>query len=79
VRQDVRPGPSRPWAAVGIQGLAPYWFDVELTGYIGASGRTHFRGEVAYELLLTNRFVLQPLFENNLLASPTPSAASAPV
>ncbi len=63
VRQDVRPGPAQTWAAVGIQGLAPYWFDVEATAYVGASGRTHFRFETEYELLLTNRLVLQPLLE----------------
>ena len=63
VRQDVRPGPARTWAAFGIQGLAPYWFEVELTGYAGAGGRTHLRGEVEYELLLTNRLVLQPRVE----------------
>jgi copper resistance protein B len=66
VRQDFQPGPSRTWAAIGIQGLAPYWFEVELTGYVGASGRTQLRGEVEYELLLTNRLVLQPLVEVEL-------------
>jgi copper resistance protein B len=63
VRQDFEPGPARTWAAVGIQGLAPYWFEVEATGYIGAGGRTHLRVEVEYELLLTNRLILQPLIE----------------
>ena len=63
VRQDFEPGPSRTWAAIGVQGLAPYWFEVEATAYIGASGRTLFRAEVEYELLLTNRLVLQPLLE----------------
>jgi copper resistance protein B len=63
VRQDMRPGPAQTWAAVGVQGLAPYWFDVEATAYIGAAGRTHFRFETEYELLLTNRLVLQPLVE----------------
>jgi copper resistance protein B len=72
VRQDFEPGPSRTWAAFGIQGLAPYWFEVELTGYIGASGRTHLRGEVEYELLLTNRLVLQPLVEVELFGKSDP-------
>jgi copper resistance protein B len=72
VRQDVRPGPTRTWAAVGIQGLAPYWFEVELTGYIGAEGRTHVRGEVEYELLLTNRLVLQPLVEIEVFGKSDP-------
>src|SRR5262245_60267155 len=72
VRQDFEPGPSRTWAAFGIQGLAPYWFEVELTGYVGASGRTHFRGEVEYELLLTNRLVLQPLVEVEVFGKSDP-------
>jgi copper resistance protein B len=63
VRQDVRPGPARTWAAIGIQGLAPYWFEVEATAYVGAGGRTHFRFESEYELLLSNRLILQPLVE----------------
>ena len=59
-RMDFRPGDPQAWAAVGIQGLAPYWFDVEATGYLGAGGRTRARFEVEYELLLTNRLILQP-------------------
>jgi copper resistance protein B len=63
VRQDFRPGGPQTWAAVGIQGLAPYWFEIEATGYLGSGGRTHARLEVEYELLLTNRLILQPLAE----------------
>jgi copper resistance protein B len=63
VRQDVRPGPARTWAAIGIQGLAPYWFEVEATAYVGESGRTHLRLETEYELLVTNRLILQPRAE----------------
>ena len=48
---------------MGIQGLAPYWFEVEATAYVGAGGRTHFRFEGEYELLLTNRLIFQPLLE----------------
>lgn len=63
VRQDMRPGPGRTFAAIGLQGLAPYWFEVEATAYVGESGRTHFRLETEYELLITNRLILQPLVE----------------
>jgi copper resistance protein B len=72
VRQDVRPGPARTWAAVGIQGLAPYWFELEATAYIGESGRTHFRLETEYDLLLTNRMVLQPLVELEIAGKSDP-------
>jgi copper resistance protein B len=66
VSQDVRPGPAQTWAAVGIQGLAPHWFEVEATAHVGTGGRFHARFEAEYELLITNRLVLQPLAEVEL-------------
>jgi copper resistance protein B len=72
VRQDVGPGPNRTWAAVGVQGLAPYWFEVEATAYLGAEGRTHVRLETEYELLITNRLVLQPLAEVEIYGKSDP-------
>jgi copper resistance protein B len=77
VRQDVRPGPGRTYAAVGIQGLAPYWFEVEATFYVGESGRTHLRLETEYELLLTNRLVLQPLLEAEIYGKDDPTRGIA--
>jgi len=72
VRQDLQPGPAQTWAAFGVQGLAPYWFEVEATAYIGASGRMHARLEVEYELLLTNRLILQPLIEAEVFGTSDP-------
>lgn len=72
VRQDFRPGPSQAWLAVGIQGLAPQWFEVEATAYFGRAGRTHGRVEVEYELLITNRLVLQPLIEAEIYGKDDP-------
>ena len=66
VRQDIRPGPSQTWVGGGIQGIAPYFFDVEATGYVGAEGRTLFRLEADCDLLLTNRLILQPSLEAEL-------------
>jgi copper resistance protein B len=66
IRQDLDPGDAQTWAAVGVQGLAPYWFDIEATGYVGAAGRTQLRVDADYELLLTNRWILQPRFEAQL-------------
>jgi copper resistance protein B len=56
----VRPGAAQTWAAFGVQGLAPYWFDVQVTAYVGAGGRTQLEADVEYDLLLTNRLILQP-------------------
>jgi copper resistance protein B len=72
VRQDFRPGPAQTWLAFGIQGLAPSWFEVEATGYVGAGGRTHLRVEAEYELLMTNRLILQPLIEAEVYGKSDP-------
>jgi copper resistance protein B len=66
VRQDLGRGPQRRWVAFGIQGMAPYWFELEATAYAGPSGRTAARLRVEYELLFTQRLILQPEFELNL-------------
>ncbi|OOG38373.1 copper resistance protein B [Rhodanobacter sp. C05] len=73
VRQDVGEGLHRQWAAFGIQGLAPYWFELEATGYLGPSGRTAARFRAEYELLFTQRLILQPEFELNLYGSDDPA------
>ena len=66
VRHDFGEGPARDWLALGVQGIAPYKFEIEATAYLGTSGRTAARIEAGYELLLTNRLILQPLVEINL-------------
>ena len=65
VRQEFEPGPSRTSLALGLQGLAPYWFETQVTAYIGEGGQTGMRLEAEYELLLTNRLILQPVVEIN--------------
>lgn len=65
VRHAFKPGASRDWAAIGVVGIAPYKFEVEATAYIGPSGRTAARIEAEYDLLFTNRLILQPLVEAN--------------
>jgi len=73
VRQDVRPGSPQAWLAVGIQGAAPGGIDVEATGYLGAYGITAARGEARWDLLLTNRLVLQGRAEVNIYGTDDPA------
>ncbi len=61
-RHDVQPD-ARSWAAFGVQGLAPYFFEIDATGYIGSGGQVQATLEAEYELLLTNRLILQPVVE----------------
>lgn len=64
-REDYGAGPERYWAAFGIQGLAPYWFEVKAGGYVDPDGRLAARLRVKYELLFTQRLILQPELETN--------------
>lgn len=73
VRQDFRPGDPQTWVGAGVQGLAPYWFEVEATAYVGSGGRTHARVEAEYELLVTNRLILQPLVEVEMYGKSDPA------
>jgi copper resistance protein B len=59
VRHEIGEGPSQTFAAVGVQGLTPYKFDMEATAYLGSGGQTAVRIEAEYDTLLTNRWVLQ--------------------
>jgi copper resistance protein B len=72
IRQDFQPGDAQTWAAVGVQGLSPYWFEIELTGYAGAEGRTQARIDLDYELRLTNRWILQPRIDVSLAGKSDP-------
>jgi len=71
-RQDLGEGPERTWAAFGVQGLAPYWFEVEATGYVGGSSRTAARLRADYDMLFTQRLILQPEAEINLYGKNDP-------
>jgi len=65
VRHDFEPSPSQSWAVIGVQGLAPYFFETDIALFIGDSGRTALRFESEYELLLTQRLILTPEIEVN--------------
>jgi copper resistance protein B len=72
VRHDFGEGPSRDWLALGVQGLAPYFLQIEATVYLGDAGRSAARFRAQYELLLTQRMVLQPELELNAYAKDDP-------
>lgn len=72
LRSDTGGGPERRWLAFGVQGLAPYWFDVETTAYLGEGGKTALRLSADYDILLTQRLILQPGAELNFYGQRDP-------
>ena len=73
VRYDLDSRPGRGWAAMGVEGLAPYLFDVSATLYASDGGRYAARFSAAYDLLLTQRLILTPRVEANLYAKDDPA------
>ncbi len=73
LRSDIDSRRTRNWAALGFEGLAPLFFHIEGTGYVSDSGHFAARFEGTYDLLLTNRLILQPEFEINLYSKSDPA------
>jgi copper resistance protein B len=61
VRFDTPRGPDRMYGIVGVHGLAPQWFEVDLDLFL--SKYPSVRLEVEYEALITNRWILTPSVE----------------
>lgn len=72
VRYEERPSPSRTSLAFGVQGLAPYWFEVDATGYVDEDGKLSAKFEAEYDFLFTQRLILQPLVETRFAAYSEP-------
>ena len=65
-RYDVEPDPSRAYAVFALHGLAPYLYEVDADMFISEEGDMSARLEVEYQILLTQRLILQPSFELDL-------------
>jgi copper resistance protein B len=63
VREDVASGPHRTWLGLGIEGLAPGFFQFEPTVYFRDGGHVAGRITTSYDLLITQRLIAQPEVE----------------
>lgn len=73
VRQDFGEGPDRTHLVLGIEGLAPYWFEAGASLFLSNKGELTARAETEYDLRITNRLILQPAVEFNLSAQDVPA------
>jgi len=73
VRYDLDSDPGRTWGAIGIEGLAPYFFEFAPTFYFSNRGFFAGRIEGSYDILITNRLIAQPQFELNFYSKSNPS------
>jgi copper resistance protein B len=72
LRRDLQDGPKRTYVTVGVEGLAPYWFETEGALFVSNEREAFARLEGSYDLRLTQRLILQPSAEVNLSARDIP-------
>lgn len=72
LRQDIRPHPTRTWATIGIDGRAPYQFEVQAAAFLSDKGQLAGRIEGSYDQRITQRLILQPRIELDLTAQDMP-------
>ena len=75
VRFDPRPGPNRSHLVLGVQGLAPYWWEVEGAVFLSNKGEVTARAETEYDLRITQKLILQPRAEIDLSLQDVPELA----
>lgn len=77
LRQSYLDGEDRTDLVVGVQGLAPYWFEVGAAAFVSTDGDVTARAEVEYDLRLTQKLILQPSAELNFAAQDIPDDIGA--
>ena len=63
---------TRVLFGAGVEGIAPYWFELEASAFISEDGDLSARLTTAYDLLFTQRLILEPRMELNASASRVP-------
>ena len=73
VRQDFRPeGEDTTHLVLGLQGLAPHWWEIDVAAFLSTDGDLTARLEAEYDQRITQRLILQPRIELDLSAGDVP-------
>jgi copper resistance protein B len=71
IRHDIA-GPDTTHAVIGVQGLAPYMFEIDAALFLSHRGDLTARIEAEVDQRITQRLILQPRIEANLAAQDVP-------
>jgi copper resistance protein B len=74
IRFDVEPD-TRGHLVLGVQGLAPYWIEVEAAAFVSDKGDITGHAEAEHDVRVTRAFVLQPRVELNFSLHDIPRRA----
>lgn len=76
LRLDIRYGAgtarTRVLAVVGLEGLAPYWFEMEPAVFVSQDGDISARVTTTYDMFVTQRLIAQPRIEVNAAVQEVP-------
>lgn len=72
VRQSYVESEDHTDLVLGVQGLAPYWFEVSAAAFVSTAGNVTARTEAEYDVRLTQKLILQPAAELNFAAQDIP-------
>ena len=73
IRQDFRPdGDDTTHLTLGVQGVAPYWFEMSAAAFLSTEGDLTARAEAEYDQRITQKWILQPAVEVAFSASDIP-------
>lgn len=73
LRHDFEPDPSRTYAVLGVEGLAPLFYDVEAALFVSTRGEVFGRASAWYDQRITQRLIVQPRIEVTYSAQPVPA------
>ncbi len=71
LRHDFAPG-DLTWAAVGVHGLAPYFFETDAHVFVSEDGDVALRAEQAIDIAVTQDLFIEPHVELNAFAQDVP-------
>ena len=73
LRHDIAPNPSRTYAVVGVEGLAPYWLHATGQLFLSDKGDVRARIEGSYDERITQKLIFQPRVELNFSLQDMPA------
>lgn len=71
-KRDLKPDPQRDWLGFGLLGVMPYKIGADASFFVGESGRTAARLEIAYKHWFTPKLSLTPDLEANFYSEDDP-------
>jgi copper resistance protein B len=75
LRYDFAPDSGTAHLVIGVQGLAPYWIEVDAAAFVSTRGDITARIEAEHDARLTRRLVLQPRAEVDFALQDVPREA----